>query len=68
MEKVKVALFEMFQSRVDWTDPRTPEEASAAPIGNPETLRLRYCRYFPSYAKMRDSCDSMGGGIGCARG
>ena len=25
-----------FRAAVDWTDPRTPEAASAAPIGKPE--------------------------------
>ena len=31
---------ESFLSRVDWTDPRTPEAASAASIGKYETLRV----------------------------
>ena len=34
---------ETFESRVDWTNPSTPEAASVAPIGKPDTLRVRYC-------------------------
>ena len=48
---------ETFQSRVDWTDPRTPEATLAAPIGklenlNPERKRVRFCRWCKCEAVM----------------
>ena len=66
---------EKFQSRVDWTHyPRSPEAASAAPIGKPENYRLRErvrcgrCYVMPLGTTRGvnvniNSCDPEGGGI-----
>ena len=57
---VTVPSLETFWSRVDWTDARTPQAASAVPVekpGNPESTVLSMLRL---WMQMRDSCNPGG--------
>ena len=45
-----VGSLETFQRRVDWIDPRSPEAASATPIGKPEN------HHNPERERERERC------------
>ena len=55
---------EMFQSHVDWTDPRTPKAASVAPIEKPEKPESMMSQMLCLWVQLQGSCDPRGASNG----